>query len=76
MNGYATTKTLDRDTEPKSDQVSRFQTQTVENYRLNGLGLPQVNSSENKEIEGDPIDSRRPNRPNNNKERQGLGMNT
>lgn len=41
--------------------------QTVENYGVNGLGPAQVNCSENKEIEGDPVDSVRLNRHNNNK---------
>lgn len=44
--------------------------QTVENYRLNGPGPPQVNCSENKEIEGSPVDSKRLNRHNKNNKRE------
>lgn len=40
--------------------------QTVGNYRLNGLGPPQVNCSENKEMEREPVDSKRLKRHNDN----------
>ena len=51
--------TVDTGTFSAAPRRCNHKIQTVGNYRLNGLGPPRVNCSENKEIETEPVDSKK-----------------